>query len=440
MGGDMPLDILIGTQWGDEGKGRITDLFSADADLVARFSGGDNAGHTVTVGQKSFKLHLIPSGILHEHVICVLGSDMVVHPNKLLEEIDLLAEAGVNVSPERLKISNAAHLITPAHIALDTAMEKARHGNQLGTTRRGIGPAYVDKAARSGLRTAEMLDPARFFELVRDAIQSTNRALSSLYQVDELDSEQIAEEYSACAERLRPYLAETGAIIYEQLIDEKNVLAEGAQGTLLDIDHGTYPFVTSSHPTAAGALFGSGVGPKFVRRVIGVTKAFQTRVGSGPFPTELSDETGDKLRGTGENPWDEFGTTTGRPRRCGWLDGVLLQYATRVNGLTELALTKLDILSGIDPLQICTSYTGSQGSLTRSEIHLGSLAQVKPTYTLLEGWTPELQETRFWGDLPPEAHSYVRKIEELADLRIRWISVGPERDQIIYRDALDTTE
>jgi adenylosuccinate synthase len=436
----MPLDILIGTQWGDEGKGRITDLFAADADLVARFSGGDNAGHTVTVGEKAFKLHLIPSGILHDHVLCILGSDMVVHPGKLLQEIDLLAEAGVNVSPERLKLSNAAHLITPAHIALDTAMEQARQADQLGTTRRGIGPAYVAKAARSGLRTTSMSDPTRCVRLVRDAIQSANRTLSNLYQADELDPDQIADEYGSYAQRLRPYLAETGALIYEQLNQEKNVLAEGAQGTLLDIDHGTYPYVTSSHPTAAGALFGTGVGFKHVRRIIGVTKAFQTRVGSGPFPTELLDETGDKLRGTGENPWDEFGTTTGRPRRCGWLDGVLLQYAARVNGLTELALTKLDILSGLNPLQICTSYAGKQGALSPAEINMASLEDVRPTYTLLEGWTQELQATRFWGDLPPEAHAYVRYIEALSDLRVRWISVGPEREQMIYRDALDTTE
>jgi adenylosuccinate synthase len=440
MGVEMPLDILIGAQWGDEGKGRITDLFAADADLVVRFSGGDNAGHTVTVEESTYKLHLIPSGILHEHVVCALGSDMVIHPGKLLHEIDMLAGAGVDVSPARLMLSTAAHIITPAHIALDTAMEQARQADQLGTTRRGIGPAYIDKSARSGIRAAEMSALPAFSERIRNAIRSANRTLTSVHQAEPLDPDQIAEEYAGFAERLRPYLADTGATIHQLLTDGRNVLAEGAQGTLLDIDHGTYPFVTSSHPTAAGALFGTGVGPKHVRRVIGVTKAFQTRVGAGPFPTELCGEIAEKLRGTGENPWDEFGTTTGRPRRCGWLDGVLLQYASRINGLTELALTKLDILSGLDPLKVCTSYTTTTGDPSPTSAQPGSLGEMQPSYTQLGGWTDELKEARYWGDLPPEAHAYVRKLEELTDLRVRWISVGPEREQIIYRDALDTTE
>lgn len=436
----MPLDILIGAQWGDEGKGRITDLFAADADLVARFSGGDNAGHTVTVESKTFKLHLIPSGILHEHVVCALGSDMVVHPGKLLQEMEILAETGVDVSPNRLLLSLAAHIITPAHIALDTAMENARQAAQLGTTRRGIGPVYADKASRSGLRADSMRDPARFADQVRNNVETTNRTLEKLLEADELDPDQIGREYQAYAEQLIPYLAEIGAVVHEHLEEGKHVLAEGAQGTLLDIDHGTYPYVTSSHPTAAGALLGLGIGPKHVRRVIGVTKAFQTRVGSGPFPTELHDKRGEKLRGTGENPWDEFGTTTGRPRRCGWLDGVLLQYAARVNGLTELALTKLDVLSGLDPLQICTSYSHTQGLVDPLSLNLASLEEIQPVYTQLEGWIQDLQEVRYWGDLPPEAHSYIRKLEEISELRIRWISVGAERDQMIYRDALDSTE
>jgi adenylosuccinate synthase len=429
----MPLDIVIGTQWGDEGKGRITDLLAAEADVVARFNGGDNAGHTVTVEDQLFKLHLVPSGIVHPHTTCLMGSGMVVNPARLLEEIDSLAALGVDVSPDRLKLSYAAHIITPAHIAIDGAEEARRSEGGIGTTRRGIGPAYTDKATRSGLRAGMMRSPEGFADLVRLNTLAAGEVLAKVYQFDAPDPEQAAAVYCQYAERLAPYLADVGALTAQALADDKVVLAEGAQGTLLDLDHGTYPYVTSSHPTTSGALAGLGVGPSHLRRIIGVTKAFQTRVGGGPFPTELFDETAERLRGTGEQPWDEFGTTTGRPRRCGWLDGVLLRYATRVNGMTEIALTKLDILSGLDPIRICTAYQWDDDLYEDFSPSTADLSDLIPQYEELPGWEEDLMEARFWGDLPREAQNYIRRVQEITGLRVRLISVGPERGQVIHQ-------
>jgi adenylosuccinate synthase len=433
----MPLDIVIGTQWGDEGKGRITDLLAAEADVVARFNGGDNAGHSVTVEDQLFKLHLVPSGVVHPHTTCLMGSGMVVNPARLLEEIDSLAALGVDVSPDRLKLSYAAHIITPAHIAMDGAEEARRSNEGIGTTRRGIGPAYTDKATRSGLRAGMMRSPESFADLVRLNTLAAGEVLTKVYQFDAPDPEQSAAVYCQYAERLAPYLADVGALTAQALADDKAVLAEGAQGTLLDLDHGTYPYVTSSHPTTSGALAGLGVGPSHLRRIIGVAKAFQTRVGSGPFPTELFDETAERLRGTGEQPWDEFGTTTGRPRRCGWLDGVLLRYATRVNGLTEIALTKLDILSGLDPIRICTAYQWDDGLFEDFSPSTADLSDLIPQYEELPGWEEDLMEARFWGDLPREAQNYIRRLQEISGLRVRLISVGPERGQVIHQ-GVDT--
>ncbi len=431
----MPLDILIGAQWGDEGKGRITDLLAAQADVVARYSGGDNAGHSVTVDGRLFKLHLIPSGILQTHARCVLGHGMVLNPATLVEEIDSLASAGVEVSPRRLAVSLAAHLITPAHRALDGAEEHARTGPALGTTGRGIGPAYADKAARLGLRAEEMHDPDDFAVLVRAHAERAARLLETFYGLPAPDPAESARTYRELAIRLRPFLADTSALLADALTAGKTVLAEGAQGTLLDLDHGTYPYVTSSSATAGGALIGLGVGPRHVRRVIGVAKSFQTRVGAGPFPTELTGPTADLLRGSGSQPWDEFGTTTGRPRRVGWLDGVLLRYAARLNGITDLALTKLDILGRIPVLHMCTAYH-RQGTRYADLPGLPSrLEDFTPEYEELRGWGQEVSGIRDWATLPREARTYVERIEALVGLPIHWISVGPERPQIVVREA-----
>ncbi|MEE9508588.1 MAG: adenylosuccinate synthase [Anaerolineales bacterium] len=429
----MPLDVIVGTQWGDEGKGRITDLLAAKSNVVARFGGGDNAGHTVSVGDQIFKLHLIPSGIIHPHTTCLIGSGVVVNPAKLIDEIDQLSAAGIDVSPKRLQLSGAAHLITPAHLALDSAEEAQRGPEKLGTTKRGIGPAYTDKTARSGIRTESMRNPTLLGQMVRDQIERVGELLIKVYNIDPPDPDAAAKNYVQFAKRLLPYLSYTSGFAANALDRGEVVLAEGAQGTLLDLDHGTYPFVTSSHPITPGALLGLGVGATHLRRVIGVVKAFQTRVGEGPFPTELQDQIGDHLRGTGENVWDEFGTTTGRPRRCGWLDGVLLRYATRINGLTEIAITKLDILSGLNQIFIATAYKreGSRfDDLPEEPVRLDTFT---PEYEKLGGWESEISELKEWDHLPVEAQRYVRRIEEMINLNASIISVGAERTQVIRR-------
>jgi adenylosuccinate synthase len=427
----MPLEIIVGAQWGDEGKGRVVDLHSTRADIVARYNGGDNAGHTVTVGSQTFKLHLVPSGIIHPHTIGVMGNGMVIHPPALLSEIEMLVAAGVPVDPHRLRISHAAHLITPAHRALDQAQEKQRGQGQIGTTGRGIGPAYTDKAARQGLRLQDMLDPGAFRDKMQAHIQSANRILTALYDAEPLDASTIAQEYAGYALQLAPYIEDIGARVWQALANGRRVLAEGAQGTLLDLDHGTYPFVTSSYPVAPGVFLGLGLGVLPVERVIGVTKAFQTRVGAGPFPTEVLEETAVRLRGTGSNPWDEFGTTTGRPRRVGWLDDVLLRYAARINGLTELIVTKLDILTGLPVVRICTAYRS--GGQTFADLPLGpaDLSPFEPVYEDLPGWQEDVRQARSWQDLPLQARQYLQRIESLCGVRVSQVSVGPERDQVV---------
>jgi adenylosuccinate synthase len=427
----MPLQVIVGTQWGDEGKGRIVDWFAAQADFTARYNGGDNAGHTVTVGERIFKLHLIPSGIIHPQVIAVLGNGMVINPARLLEEIEMLRAAGIAITPERLRISYAAHIITPAHQALDKALETARGKDSIGTTGRGIGPAYTDKATRRGLRMADLLAPD-FCERIGEAVAEANRTLS-LLTASKLDPAQVCAEYRDYAALLAPYIADTSVELDRALRTGKTVLAEGAQGTLLDIDHGTYPFVTSSSTVASGALTGLGLGLTAAQdaRVTGVVKAFQTRVGSGPFPTEVSDDLALRLRGTGEHPWDEYGTTTGRPRRVGWLDGVLLRYAARLNGLTELAVTKLDILSGIETLRLCTAYRRDRKTFTDLPFGPADLSPYEPVYEELPGWTEDLGGIRDWDGLPPAAKGYLDQIAKLAGMPVRLVSVGPEREQVI---------
>jgi adenylosuccinate synthase len=429
----MPLDIVVGTQWGDEGKGRIVDLLAAEAQIVARYSGGDNAGHTITAQGRLLRLHLIPSGILHPGALCALGAGMVINPAALIAEMDELESRGLPAPPERLKISTAAHILTPAHLALDGAEEAGRGSGELGTTRRGIGPGYADKAARRGIRAGSMHDPEAFGLLVEEHVRAAGKVLDRVYGLPGPDPRQAGAAYAAYAERLRPHLADVGAVVAEALERGQNVLAEGAQGTLLDLDHGTYPFVTSSHPTAPGALISLGVGGRHVRRVIGVTKAFQTRVGAGPFPTELAGAEAERLRGSGANPWDEFGTTTGRPRRCGWLDGVLLRYAARLNGLTELALTKLDILSGLHPLRLCRAYQAEGRELFDPPGDAADLGRCSPLYEELPGWDGTIGDSRMWRDLPSGARDYVQKVEGIANLPVRSISVGPGREQVILR-------
>jgi len=427
----MPLDIIVGAQWGDEGKGRIVDLLAAQADIVARYNGGDNAGHTVTVGGQTFKLHLIPSGIIHTHTVGMIGNGVVINPATLLEEMDRLKAAGIDVDPNRLNISYAAHLITPVHLALDAAQESARGRGMIGTTLRGIGPAYTDKVARAGIRAGLMLSMDQFAQAIRDQVEAANLRLERLYEASPLDVDTVQEQFIAYARQLAPYIKNVSGLLIENLARGRRVLAEGAQGTLLDLDHGTYPYVTSSHPIAAGALVGLGLGVGCVERVIGVTKAFQTRVGSGPFPTEVSDEIARQLRGSGEHPWDEFGTTTGRPRRVGWLDIVLLRYAVRVNGLTELALTKLDILSGLELIRLCVAYRF--GEQVHQDLPFGpaDLSPFQPIYEELSSWKEDLRQVRRWEDLPRAARNYILRIEELCGVPIRLVSVGPERQQVV---------
>ncbi len=431
----MPATIIVGTQWGDEGKGKITDLLAAEAHIVARYNGGDNAGHTLTVGDDRFALHLVPSGILYPHTTCIIGNGVVVNPRTLSREIEGLAERGVDVSPQRLKLSDRAHLIMPYDVALDGAAEKSLGKGKIGTTRRGIGPTYGDKAARDGLRSWDMLDEGAFVEKVRAAVETKNAILERIYHQSPLNPNEAAEEYADYATQLAPYVADTAPILHQALRAGKNVLCEGAQGTLLDLDHGSYPFVTSSSPIAGGALTGLGFGPRHIERIVGVVKAFQTRVGAGPMPTELLDEVGDRLRGTGKHPWDEYGTTTGRPRRCGWLDGVALRYAAQINGLTEIAITKLDILTGLETLKICVAYDYRGQRLESFPASAEVLAECKPIYEEWPGWSEDIRGTRALPDLPQAALDYVRRIEELADAPATFVSVGPGREETILRQT-----
>jgi adenylosuccinate synthase len=428
----MPLDLILGAQWGDEGKGRITDALASQAQIVARFSGGDNAGHTITAGSTRLKLHLVPSGILHPAAHCVLASGMVVNPGTLIEELDQLTAQGFDTSPARISISPAAHLITPAHRLLDGAEERLR-GTPIGTTGRGIGPAYTDKAARRGIRAGELRSWPTLAPRLRTHLESAARLLEQVYKQQPPDIEAVMLEFERYAGRLQDYVAHASGRITAVLSEGGNVLGEGAQGTLLDLDHGTYPYVTSSHPTAAGALQSLGIGPAYLRRIVGVAKAFQTRVGAGPFPTEAPEPAAARLRGTGDQPWDEFGTTTGRPRRCGWLDGVLLRYTTRLNGFTELSVTKLDVLSGFESLRIATGYRFEGVLSSDLPCSASELDQCEPVYEDLDGWPDDLRPLRDWQDLPSTARSYIERIEELAGIPVTTISVGPERQEWIER-------
>jgi adenylosuccinate synthase len=426
----MPATILVGAHWGDEGKGRVVDEFAAKADVVARFGGGDNAGHTVYVDGKVFKFHLLPSGVLREQAACLLGNGMVINPVNLLNEIDSLAAAGVDVSPKRLLISTRAHIISPAHIALDKAAEKARGDKAIGTTLRGIGPAYLDKAARQGIRAGMMGDTEEFAEALHDAVERANQILAQ-QNMASLDAQESALMYIEAAERLKPYLCDTSVYINQRLREGARVLCEGAQGTMLDVDHGDYPYVTSSSSIAGGALTGLGFGPLYVDQVIGIAKAFSSRVGAGPMPTELNNEIGDRLRGTGENFWDEFGTTTGRRRRCGWLDGVILHYAARLNGFTEVYLTKLDVLSGLKQVKVAVAYEIDGQRYDFPPTMIADLERARPVYDTLPGWDENVSGARHESDLPAAARTYIQRIADLCETPVRTVSVGPARDQVV---------
>ncbi|MYD39516.1 MAG: adenylosuccinate synthase [Chloroflexi bacterium] len=429
----MPISIIIGAQWGDEGKGRVVDWLASAADVVARYAGGDNAGHTVALDGEVYKLHLLPSGVLHEQVVSVMGNGMVINPVNLVREIKALRAMGIEISPQNLIISSRAHIITPAHIALDAAKESALGDAKIGTTLRGIGPAYLDKCGRAGIRTGDMLlDVEVFAERLISGIAVANDSLQK-QGIEPLDARAAAESYLKAADFLRGFIQDASIFLHQALKAGARVVCEGAQGTLLDIDHGSYPFVTSSSPTAGGALTGLGMGPMQVDRVLGVAKAFSTRVGGGPMPTELEGELAQRLRGSGENFWDEFGTTTGRPRRCGWLDGVLLRYACMVNGFSELMLTKLDILSGFEQLKLATAYEIDGLRSEHPPVTNEELERATAIYETMPGWSEDISGCRRFAQLPAAAQNYVQRVAELCEVPINTVSVGPERSQLVQR-------
>jgi adenylosuccinate synthase len=419
----MPASIVVGTQWGDEGKGKVTDYLADHMRFVVRYQGGNNAGHTVVAEGHLLKLHLVPSGILYPHLTSVIADGVVVDPGVLLAEMDTLSGLGIDVS--RLVVSGNAHLIMPYHLELEKVTERHLGKHALGTTKRGIGPAYADKAARIGLRLQDLFDPKIFREKLEVVLKEKNLLLTKIYNRLPLSADTIVEQYRAYGERLRPHVADTSRLLYEGLRAGENVLFEGAQGTLLDLDHGTYPFVTSSNPVAGFALASAGVGPMEVDRVIGVTKAYVTRVGSGPFPTEDPGPDGERLGEAGK----EFGTTTGRKRRCGWFDAVLVRYAARLNGLSEIFLTKLDVLSGFGSIKVCTGYVADAETFEDVPPHQSLFHRAQPMYEELEGWDESLSEARSFGNLPPAARKYVERLQDLAGVRIGVVSVGPAREQ-----------
>jgi adenylosuccinate synthase len=418
--------VIIGTQWGDEGKGKIVDLLAEFADVVVRFQGGNNAGHTMVIKGEKFINHLVPSGIL-QNKVCVLGNGMVVDPAVLLKEIDFLTSKGIATGSERIKISEIAHLIMPYHQRIDQAREEKQGAVQIGTTGRGIGPAYEDKAARRGIRFVDLLETETFGAKVKSVLAEKNFYLENYFNAPPLDAESIITQYRGFAERLAPHVTNTSVVIAEALKRRRKLLFEGSQGTHLDIDHGTYPYVTSSSTLAANACCGAGLGPNKISHVLGIVKAYTTRVGRGPFPTELLDEVGNRLQEKGA----EFGATTGRRRRCGWLDIVLLRNAVRLNGVTGFAITKLDVLGGLETLKICTAYECRGKRLTEFPASLDVLAQCTPVYESVPGWAEDISGIRSFARLPRSVKSYLSRIEELTETPIDIVSIGPDRDQTI---------
>jgi adenylosuccinate synthase len=421
----MPVVVVVGTQWGDEGKGKIVDVLAEEADIVVRYQGGHNAGHTVVINNEKFILHLIPSGILHKGKLCIIGNGVVIEPGALIQEIEELKKRGVDVG-ENLLISKNAHLIMPYHILLDTYSEKTTKV-KIGTTGRGIGPAYTHKAQRIGIRLVDLFEPEIFKEKIERALDDVNIILKDKYGIPPLKVEEIYNTYLEYAEKLRPYISDTEIVINNAVKEGKKLLLEGAQGTLLDLDHGTYPFVTSSNPVAGGACVGAGIGPTKITSVLGVVKAYTTRVGEGPFPTELKDSTGEMLRMRG----GEYGATTGRPRRCGWLDAVVLRHSVRVNGITGLVVTKLDILDELDTIKICLGYRYEGKVYEEMPKEYGIFSHCEPLFMELKGWKEKTTGIQDYGKLPDRAKAYLKKIEEILDVPIVLISTGQKRHELI---------
>jgi adenylosuccinate synthase len=421
----MSATIVLGTQWGDEGKGRVVDFFAESADFVVRFQGGNNAGHTIVVGDERLALSLIPSGILYPECTPVIASGTVVDPAVLLAEMDMVARRGLD--PSRVRLSSNAHLIMPYHRKLDAVIERYLGKNQIGTTKKGIGPAYSDKYSRFGIRVQDLFDPKIFSEKVEAALEEKNRILPRVYNTLPMDPKEIIDEYLAFAPRLEPHVTDTSLLLHNAIKKGKDVLFEGAQATLLDIDHGTYPFVTSSNPTAGGAVVGAGIGPKSIDEIIGVAKAYISRVGSGPFPTELHDEVGDRMIELG----GEYGTVTGRRRRCGWLDLLALRYAVRINSLTRVFLTKMDILSAFDTIRVATGYRAGDENFDEFPAQQSVLYHCEPIYEELAGWSEDITGVRELEDLPKQTRAYIEFIEEAIEVPVGWVSVGPERSQLI---------
>ena len=416
---------LLGAQWGDEGKGKATDLLGEKVDYVVRYQGGNNAGHTVVIGDQKYALHLLPSGILSPGVIPVIGNGVVIDPSVLFEEIKGLNERGIDTS--KLKISTNAHLITPYHRTIDKVSERFLGKSKIGTTGRGIGPAYADKINRIGIRVQDLFDPSILKQKVEGALRDKNQILIKVFNRKGLEVDDVVNEYLGYAQLLKPFVTDTSLLLNQALDQGKNVLLEGSQGTLLDVDHGTYPFVTSSNPTAGGACTGSGIGPTRISRVIGIVKAYTTRVGSGPFPTELFDEDGEKLRSIG----GEVGVTTGRARRCGWYDALIARYAVRVNGLTDLFLTKLDVLTGWEKIPVCVAYEVDGKRVEELPASQSDFHHAKPIYEILPGWSEDISQAKSLDQLPQNAKAYVRYLEEVSGAPVSAVGVGPERDQTI---------
>ncbi|MBN1072686.1 adenylosuccinate synthase [Clostridium botulinum] len=428
----MSAFIVLGAQWGDEGKGKMTDYLAEEAEVVVRFQGGNNAGHTVEVGDKQYKLHLIPSGILYDDKLNVIGNGVVVDPKALFEEINYLEGVGVKVTPEKLIISDRAQLIMPYHKTLDVLKEKARGKNDIGTTGKGIGPCYTDKFERCGIRVCDLMHEDVFKEKLEENIRMKNEYITKVLGGEPLSFSEILNEYLEFAKKLRPFVQDTSVKVYDNIKENKTVLFEGAQGMLLDIDYGTYPYVTSSNTTAGGVCSGIGVGPNMVTNAVGITKAYTTRVGKGPFPTELIDETGDWIREKGH----EYGVTTGRSRRCGWLDLVIVKTAARVSGLTSLAVTKIDTLAGLEKLKVCVGYKFDGKVIDYFPASLEDLAKCEPVYEDFDGWDDSVAEARTYEELPENAKKYLNRIAEFTDTKISIIGVGPKREKTIRIDSI----
>ena len=425
----MKTVAIVGSQWGDGGKGKVIDYLATQADVVVRGQGGNNAGHTLVVGSKKFALRLIPSGVLNPNTVNVIGNGIVFDPKGFLEEIEMLKKDDIDTS--NIKISDRAHVVFPYHKELDGLAEEARGDNKIGTTKKGIGPCYMDKTERSGIRICDLMDKDIFEKKLRPQVEAKNKIVRNIYGKSEdlFDFDTIYNEYLGYAEQIRNYVTDTSVVVYDAIKAGKKVLFEGAQGTLLDLDLGTYPYVTSSHPTSGGFAIGAGVGPNMIKDVVGIVKAYTTRVGEGPFVTELDNEIGERIRVQG----NEFGTVTGRSRRCGWFDAVIVRYATRVNGLTSISLMLLDVLTGFDTIKICTAYKMGDKILTEFPASLEDLAKCEPVYEEFEGWTEDLTAVENYDDLPENAKKYVEKIEELTGVSVDMVSVGPKRTQTIVR-------